>query len=468
LNSVIEINHRQMSWLVCTLLTAGGLLMGQRELVRIASFDAWFSYIIPLLYALGVAYLLVYLSRHYPRRNIYDISYLLCGNWGGKLVHAVLLSHLWMVLVRDMSAIASFVKATMLPRTPQEIIILCFVLVLMQYGGSSLEIPARVNDMFWPIFLLLILSLPIILANEFSLDRTQPIMGNPQTNLMLAGTANIGWFGDIIVVGAFLHTLSSTRQLSSSLRQGIIITGFTLTLLMFVILCVLGSNITSKTMYPSYTVLQQIHITDFLDRVDVFVFFIWIPITILRFIFVYLALLIGIQSMVRPAVLGGPSDSSPKSQASDYRYLNRAVGWFLLFTTVMAFHNIVEVFMLGNYGSTLLVLGTQLPILLLMAVLCWLKARKHRTNVDEDTANDKTLRQYKTMRRSSNLLLAVCFGIVFFGSLFGTPPPLLSKSLAVIYSVCLNGAALISRLETYASVKANSPSDDSSAPPSSA
>jgi spore germination protein KB len=445
MNSKIVMNHRQMGWLVCTLLTTDGLLIGQRELVRVSSYDAWFSYIPPVLYIAGIASILVYFSRLFPGQHLFDISVSLCGAWGGKILNALVISYLWVVLVRDLSAISSFVKATLLPSTPYHMIILCFILLLMQYGKGSIEVPCRINDMLWPLFFLLIVSLPLILANEFKFHRTQPYLVTPAVNMWIGGYINLGWFSDFIVTGAFLHTMASPRQLAAAFRNGIITSAFTLTLLLFVTLNVLGGNIASRAMYPSYTLVQQINVTDFLDRVDAFVFAIWIPMTVIKLVFIFLALLTGIQSFIR------------SSGSSDYRYISRAVCWFLLFSTIMSFRNIAEVFTLSNYAMTFLSLATQLAPLLLMLVLC--RRRQHKLQLipiaDEAVQDQNGFRRFKTLRRWTNVLLAACLGIFVIGPFLAPLHSTIGKLLAILYGMSLVGAALLTRIESETVVKLN-------------
>lgn len=430
------INHRQITWLICTLISAGGLLMVQRELLRIATVDAWFCYLPAIGYALLVVVVLRRLAVSHPGKHIFEITTVLCGSWGGRIVNALLLFHIWAMLVRNISALSGFIKTTMLPNTPHEIIILCFIAVIMYFGGTSVEVSARVNDILFPMFFLAILSLPIVLANEFSFERIQPVLVNPAVNLAMASLINAGWFGDIFIAGVFMDAFARPGQFAASLRHSVILAGFLLTLLTSTIVGVMNSNLAAKTIYPSYTLVRQIHISDFLDRVDPFVLSVWVPVTMIKYSVLFLAFLIGVHSFSR-------------TKSRDYRYLARPVGWFLMFTTIFAFRNIMETFEFGNYGTILFVAAIQLPILLLLWSLDRWKTRRSGGPAAESPAADaaELHRLLSRRRRSTHLLLLGCAAMIAFGLMLGYRHAWAGIAAAVGFGVCLLGAVFTSRSE---------------------
>jgi spore germination protein KB len=442
-NGPIVINHRQMTWLVCTLLVAGGLNTAQKELIRIASIDSYFTYILPVMTSLAVIFLLVFLHKRFPGKHLFDISYELCGSWGGRIINTILVIYMWFSLVHEISRSSSFVEATLLPTTPTEITILCFVLVLMQYGTATVEVPCRINDIFWPIFVLLIFILPIALANEFEFERTRPPFAMAEVNVLLASVVNVGWFGDLIIVGAFMHTIASNRQFAAAVRQGVITSAFLLTLLLFTCLNVLGSHIAAKDMYPTFSILQQINVTDFLDRVDVMVYAVLIPVTIIRMAFMYLAVLIGLQSFLR------------SSKSSDYRHLNRPLPWLLLFWTIFAYDNVVEIFKVGNYGAPILFpVFCLIPLLMLVGISRFRKSKSDEALIQiEDLTNPDALNRCRSARRWSNVLIALCAAIVVIGGYLGNNNSRIGLFGAILYIICLIGATFMSRIETREAVK---------------
>ncbi|MCM3267545.1 GerAB/ArcD/ProY family transporter [Paenibacillus elgii] len=348
------INQRQLSWLVGSLLTGGGLLSIQHDQVRIAHMDTWFVYLLPTVYILFIAYVFTQLSMRLPGKHLFEINFILFGRWFGMLANVVVLIHLWFILLRDLRMFGKFIGTILLPNTPEEMIVLLLVVLLMFYGRTSAEVVSRVNDLFFPVFFTLTLMLPFLLSNEMSFRLLQPILTTSPEQLGYAGLLSVGWYGDIIIAGAFLHMIWNSRQIHSALRHGSLMATALLSLFLFMEVAVLGPNIPGNLIYPNYSLVQHIQITDFLDRMDLLILSIWFPIIVGKMIFIYLAFLIGIASLIRQR---------------DYTLINSPVSLFLLLTTILAFKSTPEVFSFGNYSSPVFVLSYQPALLAAMLLL---------------------------------------------------------------------------------------------------
>lgn len=457
MKSIQVINERQFAWLIGSLLTGGGLLSLQHELIRIAQMDAWFTYVVPALYALLIGHIFVQLSRRFPKMNLFEIMFEMFGRFFGTVVNLLLVLHLWLILMQDLRSFSKFIGTILLPNTPEEVLVLLFMLMLMFYGRTSVEVIARVNDLFFPIFFVLVLSLPFMLSNELDPDLIQPILAIPAINFWYADLIGIGWFGDIFVAGAFLHTIWSVKQIQSGIRHGILMAVLLLTIFEFLQVMVLGPSIPGNMIYPSYSLVQQIHITDFLDRVDLFILSIWFPVTACKVILIYLAFLTAIASLLKKR---------------DYTMLNSPVSLILLLTTILAFKNTSEVYSFGNFSSPVIVLAYQ-PVLM---IVLWIMMRRfpirsaaeNQNGSKNDGADDepqepqdkqrgqspgKLMRNrlsnvsLQTWVRIGNLLICLCIGFVILGLAISRDYSTIGKLCALGYWLCLTGVVVTSHME---------------------
>ncbi len=463
-----QINHRQMAWLIGGVLTTAALITMPRTLADLAGVDAWFSQIVPVFYALGIAYLFVSLAGTFPGKHIFEISFHLAGKWAGGAINLILLVNLWFIMVRDTRALTTFLKTTILPRTPEEITLLFFMIAILYYGRTSLEVAARVNDFVFPLFWGTVLALPLILANEFSIRSLQPMFTGEVWSVAYANMLSIGGYGDLLVAGAFLHTITVTKQLQASIRHGVALAAFALTVILVVDTAVLGANIANKTIYPSYTLIQQINITDFLDRMDIVLFSLWLPSFFLKSAFAFLALLTGIGSFVG---------------TRDCRIYNKPLAWFVLITTILAFHNVSELIMFANYSSAVIVLAIQPLLLLLLFALSRAKRKiassngRRAADADdgqgadagdaEQTAqdrakNERTERSHRAWLKTGNMLLAACFGLVVAGFWLGQDYPTIANLVGIGYLLCLLLSVVATFIELLKSSRLRSPHPPSS------
>lgn len=347
------INYRQMAWLTASLLTGGGIVSIQHDLVRIARMDAWFTYILPTLYVALIAYAFYKLTQRFPGRNIFEINKIVMGKAFGVLFNLILIFHFWLMLIRDVRSFCKFMGTILLPNTPEEIVLLVLVLLVMYFGRTSIEVIARVNDIFFPCFALTILCLPLFLSNELDKSLVEPILAGDTINVLYGNMLSLGWYGDIFIAGAFLHTISQIKQVRSALRHGAILSSMFLGIFLLMEVLVFGPGITENLIYPNYNLVQQIHITDFLDRMDLPILSIWAPTLFCKDILIYLALLTGIASFVKQR---------------DYSTLNTPVGFFVLLTSMLAFKNTTEVFSFGNYSSSVIIAYQPIMLLLLLGL----------------------------------------------------------------------------------------------------
>lgn len=457
------INHRQFAWLIASLLTGGGLVSIQHELLRVSHLDAWLTYLLPSLYALLIGLVFTQLARRFPRMHLFEINMTVFGRWIGTCVNLIIIVHLWMALMRDLRSFGKFIGTILLPNTPQEILVLLFVLLLAFYGRTSIEVVGRVNDLFFPFFFLMFLLLPFLLSNELDRHLIQPVLNVAPVKYLYANVLGIGWFGDILVAGAFLHTIWSSKQIRSAFRHGTLIAALLLTLSLLMQLLVLGPVIPGHMLYPNYSLVQHIHITDFLDRIDLFILSIWYPITACKAILIYLAMLTGVSSLLKER---------------DYTSINSPISLLLLLTTLLAFESTTDIFSFGNFSSPVIILGYQ-PLLLIALLVFMRKFPIREPQTEKSPTGEQASRgqpeqpgksrsspiagsrfitrighiRHSAWIAAGNVMLLVCVVLVFFGLWLGKTYAAVGVVCGIGYAICLLGAVVTSHMEMRAAKK---------------
>lgn len=440
-------NQRQMAWLTCSMIAGGGLISIQQELARISHTDAWFSYLLPLLYVFFISYVFMQMSLRFPGKHMFEVVKIVFGLGIGTIVNLLLVIHLWLILMRDLRSLGKWIGTILLPNTPQDILVLLFMLMLMFYGKTSVEVIARVNDLFIPFFIGLALLLPFLLANELSKELIQPVLTVMPVKLFYSNALNLGWYGDVFVIGAFLHTIGSAKQIHSSIRHGAVLGSALSTLNMALEISVLGPNIPGNMVYPVYSMVQHIHMTDFLDRVDLIVLSIWFPITACKVVLIYLAFLNGISSLL------GYRDNS---------LINSPVSLFLLLTSVLAFNSTTEIYSFGNFSSAVIVLAYQ-PVLFIILLLLLLRHPKTAEQNPSDAGSPEQGKDragpsggrkgwvpkisYNGWISAGNVLLVLSLGFVIMGLVYSSRYAAIGLTCGIGYVVCMALTLVSSHME---------------------
>lgn len=445
MDSQQSINHRQMAWCVGVLIMAGGLMILPKTLIKVATTDAWLANLLGSAYGLLVAYILYRLAARFPQKNLFEIIFLLCGKWVGRLLACGLIFYFWTILIRDTRIFVDFMNTTLLPRTPSEIITYLLIIVLIYYGRTSIEVAVRVNDFVYPMFLIVMFVLPLLLANEYSFQRIEPLLGQGFRSIIASNLLSMGWFADVLIVGAFLGMISNAKQMMTSMRHGILFASLGLTVVLFSIIAVLGSRIGGRFIYPTYMLVEQIHITDFLDRMELLLFSIWLPAFMIKMIIIFIALQIGV------AQLCGQRD---------YTVLARPIGWFILLTTLAGFNNVAEVINFGNFGALVVILAVQ-PLVLGVLLI---RSRKHKPivgtelskgakpQVNSQSARKGLVGKGRSIRARtffwwSNVLVGAGGASILLGALVGSDYSVVGVLCAVLYALFILLAAVTSIFE---------------------
>src|SRR5690606_25411063 len=120
-------------------------------------------------------------------------------------------------------------------------------------------------------------------------------------------------------------------------------------------------KIVERLIFPNYTLAQQVHITDFLDRIDIFLISIWLPVYIIKIVVTVMALNVLIShyaSMKAPNILG------------------KWLVWVLLSTQLAAYDSMRDILDFSNYGLSLITIGFIFPFFLIIYFAGYLRKRK--------------------------------------------------------------------------------------------
>ncbi|MBT2755378.1 endospore germination permease [Mesobacillus foraminis] len=180
--------------------------------------------------------------------------------------------------IRDVRAMVDFVATVLLPTTPIDILTILAVLAVIYLASSGLEVIARVTMIQFIALAGTVLFLPFMVLNEITFGNFQPIVGRE----LIIGVAQssfllLAWIGEGIFILILLANMNNAPKARNGAITGIGIAMFLLTVLIALQVSVLGVEIVTVSPYPSHQLIQQINLTDFLDRLDLVIVTVWIP-----------------------------------------------------------------------------------------------------------------------------------------------------------------------------------------------
>jgi spore germination protein (amino acid permease) len=348
----------QIFAIVCSMLSYSNMIVLPMALAKNVHRDAWMSFYLGILYGFLLAYLFYMLIRRLPGKNIFEITKVLCGQWIGGGLNALLILYLLIELIVEMRMFADYVNSSILIRTPMEFILLLTICVLVYFGGGSIIDVSRCAALYVPISLALYMFIPVFMINELDMGHLLPAFQEGSVPIFKGGLIGIGAFADMIAVGAFLNHVKTPKSFYTAMKSGFILSVLVLTVLTGLIITSLGHAFATKFIYVGWLLVQLIHITDFLDRVDLFIISLLIPNLIVKYCVLYLAILKGLVSFTK---------------TKNCKPFNLLMGVFITLTAIVSFSDVEQVARMSTYGT--LPFSLIIHVLLIGAVLIglWIK-----------------------------------------------------------------------------------------------
>lgn len=416
MKDTMKISTFHLMLLICTFLAISSQLSLPSALSDIVKQDAWLSYFFPIIYGIGVGMFFYQLVLHYPGKNVYEITNFLYGKVVGGVLNALLIIFITIDLCAQTRLFTEFFSSAILIRTPPELIILLLMLLIIYYSTGTVVNLVSTNIFLFIVFSVVLILQPVQLINEMDMNKLEPIMGDgflpPLKSNILAAVS----YGDIIAIGALLNHVRKARDIYIAMKCGVIISSVMLTLWNFCLTSVLGPVFVARFIFAGWILVQQIHITDFLDRVDLIEFSVYFPLILIKYAVLFFSILSGLSSYTKERRFFG----------------NLMVGLFISLLSIVAFEHTEDVVLFNNLAMVPISLLAQ--IIFFGSLIIASLVHKARGGLEV-----KVTSKMETGRYGKLVWVALigCGASIVFGSAFGSMQGWYGLVGAGLYSGCL-------------------------------
>ena len=173
------------------------------------------------------------------------------------------------ILVRDLRMITAFTSHVLLPLTPKFVITMLFIFTIMYIAWAGMEVIARFTELYFLYLIVVILFIPWSLTTQIEFARFEPLLGLQYIPSVLQSTyVGFAWGGELIALIIIITMVKPIKDAKRSILIGAGLGMFLLTILILCQISVFGAEIVRFAIFPSYQLVQQVRITEFLDRLD--------------------------------------------------------------------------------------------------------------------------------------------------------------------------------------------------------
>ncbi|WP_161486059.1 GerAB/ArcD/ProY family transporter [Desulfotomaculum copahuensis] len=268
-----RISDRQTIFLLVNLVGATALIALPVVASGYAGRDAWMTAVLGTVNGFLVAFLVGALGREFPGQTIVQYAVSILGKIPGKAVGLLYLFFFIQppaIVVREFGELLA---VSMLPTTPQILFAMLIVSVSAYALYYGLEVLARVNELLFPLIIVLFLFILFSVAEHMEPANLLPVMEHGIKPVLLASLGPASWRGEIILLAMFLPMLARPERGARDAVISTLAIGMVLFVAMLVITMVFGAS----TARLSFSVYELARLSTFVaTRLDAIWMIIWI------------------------------------------------------------------------------------------------------------------------------------------------------------------------------------------------
>ncbi|TKH45702.1 spore gernimation protein [Paenibacillus terrae] len=216
----------------------------------------------------------------------------------GRMLLVAYLILFLILFARDLRIMTDFVEIVLLPITPIVVVSLILLLTLTFMAKGGINTIVNMAELFVPWLLLTLLTMPLFFGNNMDFSVMRPLL-HPDIGGVIQGSWRmLGYMADILLLPL---AISGRIFNGRSVWLGHCIGTAFMIMLVLLEELVIGVPIMSRLFYPSYELVRQLRLTDFLDRFDLFIVALTVPTLLTKMGFDLYVISLTVKRMFAPA-----------------------------------------------------------------------------------------------------------------------------------------------------------------------
>ncbi len=239
--------------------------------------DAWVAAVISFFPVALLLYLICRTVQGYPDMTAVDYMQNLLGRWVGKVVSAFLIFVFLHMAAAEGRIYAAVITIDFLTETPL-VFVLGTVLVLGAVAAhAGIEVIGRCADLVMPVFFIILLGSLLISTPLFAdgLSNLEPVLARGFGPPLRASVVPTGAAARFLVLTMLTRTLNQPRKVLRISMASFTLSTIMLIIASLVVVVVLGPHKGARTVFPLFTMIRTIQLSEFLERVEIFAIFAW-------------------------------------------------------------------------------------------------------------------------------------------------------------------------------------------------
>jgi len=277
-----KIDGRQATYLIINAIVTEGLLFAPAATFALARQDAWLANLLAFFSGLFMAWTWVGLSRRFPGKTLFEIFPLLFGPVWGKLA-GFLYWWGWTNSGADMlRETTALLVGAFMPATPLVVFVVAVILLSSYAAYSGLENIARVNQLFIPVTLFLLVALFLLATPEMNFQNLLPVFDTDLLSIVKGSLPPTFLMGHVIFLNVLFPYLNRPQEALQIGAKGILVSFLFFELTAVGLVAIFGPTVASAYLAPVLNGARMVHLANFLERLEMLLMVIWITAGVLK------------------------------------------------------------------------------------------------------------------------------------------------------------------------------------------
>lgn len=270
-----KISSKQLTYIIFITIISTGMIFVPKRIYSIAGQDSWLSVILGGLIGILLAYFISQLGLIYRDKTIIEYSQIILGKTLGKIIGLSIFLAFFFINSVVLREFAELLVGAFYPHTPKVFFIIAIIFVSSYALYQGLEIIARVNEILFPIFMILIIFIFIFTISEMNFQKLFPILANGILPVLKGAYTHALWYVEIIILSFFIPSLNVPTRAQKASILGVTFVILLSLVMMTGIVAVFGKE-TSTLTFPVLSFGRYVNIANFLEQLDSFILVIWV------------------------------------------------------------------------------------------------------------------------------------------------------------------------------------------------
>lgn len=266
----MKINFIEYSTCLFMLLMSSFFGIGFYNLIQVSNIDSTISLIIGYFLSFIILLLFIKINNYKPNLNLKDKIYSLFTKLGSKLIIIILSISIFILGIILTYDINNFIISHFLSETPILFTMILLGILVIYINNKGIETITKVSTILFFISILLIIISFVGEYNKVELINLSPILTEGIVRPFKGGLSII-IFNTIYI---FILLIIPKDKITNNIKWFIITMTF-IFIIFLIIMCFtigsLGINLTTLYQYPTYIVLKEISIFNFIDKIENFI-----------------------------------------------------------------------------------------------------------------------------------------------------------------------------------------------------